>query len=406
MANLTPLNAGGLLAPFREQANPLLQALTAIGQFPQQQAQAQQQKLALQQDRQNLQLGQQTLDERKNALDQQRLQNAQSHWNFIGQNLVARPDLATKPTPELISTLNARALELGIPSPIKNDGTVDLSAWQTPWSTLPPAQQEKLRNDALEREPGPAREAVLSGLSGVPPELRTAPQSFSAKDQAALMRAKAAGLKAQDEEKLIAARSTYLRAHAAFLNGTAGPMEQKILADAQRARTDASADMMKAQAAQQQAQSALQRAAAYTKLAAQGGTRGQSAMRASAGLVLSEKGRVQNQIDGLAARIQTLSATSDDPDNDPMITQLQQQMQTLQQQSLQLQDAADAANEYIAGNLGTKYALQAQSGVTVKSVDTVGGGVKRDAFTVGQTYVDGSGHRAKYLGNGKWQTLP
>ncbi|HEV3153297.1 MAG TPA: hypothetical protein VGZ02_05820 [Candidatus Baltobacteraceae bacterium] len=392
-------NFGALISAYKP--NPLEQLAQAFGQGDQMRQQNQMNKLAMDSAKQQIAQGDQQTQINDFQLQSAKRQDAQQQWDQFGAMLKAKPQLAQDPN--AVARATGLAEMLGLPSPLDANGHVDVSFWQTPWDSIDPTQQEKIRNDALQRDPGSARNAFFAGYSGVPEALLTAPKSYDAKDQAALSRARTAGLKESDDAGWLKVRAGYTK----WLEDPTNPKNQEYGALAARYRADAQADVMKAQAAMTRAQAAMVSAQASWKRASIGGNYGMQVMRGTRAQITAARSVVDDQITVLQKSIQNLSATSNDPANDPQINALQQQLTGLQEKKLQLDQTYSDAVNYLTTNQGLVTSLQGQAGRQVQSV--VNASHTKNKYIVGATYKMGDGSYVIYQGGdpnnpASWQT--
>jgi len=328
--------------------NPLMQLTQALGQFPEQQQQAQLAKLQIQQGKQAIKQGDMQMEQaQRDSLDQQ--------WTRLGSMIKARPDYAQDPT--MIDQLTKLAQQRGVPVPLDANGHIDTTVFKTPWDSLDPAAREKLTSDALERDAGPARDAFLSEYSGVPPSLQTGPKSYSAKMEVAMSRAKAMGLKDADE-------GAYAQARADHLKNMEIPGTEAYRVEAAKTAkytADAQAALLNAQSRSKDADAAHTRAQAAMVAAQKRGLGGDSGVRAAVADTLRSTHDLNAQIVSLRENYIRLSQVSDDPANDPQMQAIQDQIAADTKALGDLQQDTQVAQEWISNNLGTATTLHQQN---------------------------------------------
>jgi hypothetical protein len=138
-------NFGALISAYKP--NPLEQLAQAFGQGDQMRQQNQMNKLAMDSAKQQIAQGDQQTQINDFQLQSAKRQDAQQQWDQFGAMLKAKPQLAQDPN--AVARATGLAEMLGLPSPLDANGHVDVSFWQTPWDSIDPTQQEKIRNDAL-----------------------------------------------------------------------------------------------------------------------------------------------------------------------------------------------------------------------------------------------------------------
>jgi hypothetical protein len=167
-----------------EKPNPFLQLAQAIGQFPQQQEQAQMNKLSVDQAKQQSKINDQTLQDNdlKMQAQQQQLQqnarvNAQQQREFLKQMAMANPTMAQSPA--FMQRLRETDQILGTNS-FDNLGTsVNMDSFKTPFSSLPADQQA-----AFWSMPPSQRVTAGQNYSGLPADWQTRPQQLDPHTQA------------------------------------------------------------------------------------------------------------------------------------------------------------------------------------------------------------------------------
>jgi hypothetical protein len=260
--------------------------------------------------------------------------------------------------------------QLGLPDPVGADGKLAPSYWQTPWTEAPSADHDRFYAAA----PGSdIRKGFASQYSGVTDEMMNEAPALTAKEQAGLKTAYASGLRAENYGTWLQQRQAYDNAVLHMRQGLATAQEANLLQEAQRNRADAAA--IPARLGLEEQRVGLEAARLQLEVKrfdASPGISGQRGVQAAASRVLGLNDWYSTHIDSLNEKIQSLSASSDNPDQDPIINALKQQVKTYTVKQGQLSQLTDRATQIEAEQLGVKGDVHAASGKTVTNVQNVG----------------------------------
>lgn len=360
-------NVGGMVAPFK--GNLLTELITALGQFPEMQRKAQQERLGLQQQEiQNKYLPQQIeaqTQEQQAYAQQVKLQSenamraaAAQRWAQLGQFALANPAWAN--SPQFKQSLTETAQALGVPPPLKPDGSVDTDVWKTPLSQIVLKDKDFVQK-GLQIPPGKAREAYFSQVSMPPDQLAqllTADQVIAPKDLAAFERDRVLGIHYQNMDAAARERADSTKLITQYREGLITAQTKKAYADMQTSAIRANAEMERAQADMIRALKAGARARSSASRRPSA-TIGQQISKTQFNEAEREMRSAQRSYAGAQAAYKAaVKAGAGDDVLQPLQTKMQQMYGQMQQAQQGLQDA----QQMLQSNYGAAADIRAITG--------------------------------------------
>lgn len=343
-------------------ANPFANISNLINQTMQDRKQDLQEK----EDRQYL------LQQRKAQQGQLDQQAAQQKLNMLKPILLGDPKKAADP--QYVNLTKQIHDQLGIPAPMNPDGSIDLNEFKTPWNQV----DDKMSQFILTL-PKAQRKSLLDRYSGVPQDAYATDAFISAKDQAALQRARVSGIHEDAWEDIQKQRTQISsdRAHAYETGNYAHVAEldantQKIKADTQRIFEQTREMPMKLQQQQQRLNDQLERTKQIGQRGAAGGfqyTRLLNSEATSSARLFTE---ADNAYKSQLTAYQTALSNNADPDSPEMQAAKQQLDQTGQRRD-SLKSTYDNAQNFLSGEAAALATGSHVSSATGNPTTVVGG---------------------------------
>lgn len=410
---LSAENEGGIVGAFK--GNPLVELITALGQFPEMQRKAEQERLAIQQQKiQNEYLPQQIqaqTQEQQAYAQQVKLQSdnalraqATQRWQQLGQMALANPQWAQSPT--FKQSVLETSQQMGIPAPLNPDGSVNTDVWKANWGQAI-TKDKTLVAEAMSRPAGPARDAFLASFSGVPDEVRFGAQSLNPKDQAEIMRAQAymasAGSMGRYRDAMTNAISKRLQIQKDLAQSKEGVDAARIIqlqASAHKADVDAQTAMARVELAGRNADLRSQELELKIQQFNQRATMdGQKLVQGAAKSAIAEGHNLDSAINTIQQQI--INATSNNAP-DTTLKALNDRLFDLTHRRDKIMNTIHNANEILKENLGGNAAIEgtvkAQSGARKVTVSNPTSALPKTRVVGGTTY---------YLhSDGKYYTKP
>jgi hypothetical protein len=314
-------------------------------------------------------------EQRKAAKEQFAMQTAQQKLPMIQQMLQSNPSLASNP--EMVKNMVNIYRTLGIPAPVKTDGTIDLEQLKPAYPQIDLQTQKYI--DSL---PPEQRKVVLDKYSGVPKEAYTNTAFVTAKDQATMDRNKILGQKEADYATAQSARTKLMGERLALqakslAEKTNLDLHREAALDAQVNRANADAARATAEAAaipqrlnmeQQRLQGQLTR---WKDLTAKGSGGSRSAMTtalAQSRAVTNLYNQYQGKYDSL---LNSLTAAQANGADEQTISALQEQISKIKTSMDGLDQAQRQVTDFItsgAGNLVTGGSITSSTGYPTEVV--------------------------------------
>lgn len=333
-------------------------------------------------------------------MQQYKTDAAQARLKQLTPTLLSNP--AYQKSPQVNQMLEGIYKDIGLPVPRNADGTLDLESFKTPVDIE--ALQKVMSLPAAARKP--QLDALGRQFSGITPDMYTAQQAVTPREQAIIDNLKAKNKDLGIKEDLAALREKnreiYQQNMMGFRTAEGDALRARvglITSEISKNNAETAAIPQRLAILQQNANTAVTRADALLQ--------SRSLTHSTWNQMLSSFRDIQGQYNRYFAQTQDFERlkaqleSTGVPDDDPRIEAYQQQEDAIKKAMGQLSTPMKTINDYMSKNVNDQIAGNTKSLSSGKPSQVVGGSSTRNTGTdpnnydIGAIYIDGSGKRWK-----------